>query len=228
MTATSSPAPHPAISNITASTTSAPIPSTPDNDYTIAPPLVTSSEELGTEPLHLRLPQYHHLPRELVHPILDLPRYPDLPTKTRQLGLQHLHRPQHYNRLKRLHLPNPPHPPPFLILHLDRAELESEQKNLLHSSIRARLRVILNGLSNTSMPSAYFPLSSTAPGANTIHPVDPGAVLGLFTYVNDANESDIEILTRDPLNRIRYMNQPSDNDIDSTDAYLAPGEAWTE
>jgi hypothetical protein len=26
------------------------IPSTPDNDYTIAPPLVTSSEELGTEP----------------------------------------------------------------------------------------------------------------------------------------------------------------------------------
>src|SRR5271156_1680030 len=26
------------------------IPSTPDNDYTIAPPLVTSFEELGTEP----------------------------------------------------------------------------------------------------------------------------------------------------------------------------------
>jgi hypothetical protein len=88
--------------------------------------------------------------------------------------------------------------------------------------------VISNGLSNTSAPSTYFPLSSTAPGANTTHPVDPGAVLGLFTYTNDANESDIEILTRDPLNRIRYMNQPSDNDIDSTDAYLAPGEAWTE
>ena len=24
------------------------------------------------------------------------------------------------------------------------------------------------------------------------------------------------------------MNQPSDNDIDGTDAYLAPGEVWTE
>jgi hypothetical protein len=142
--------------------------------------------------------------------------------------LYFLQRPKHTNRLKRLHLPNPPHPPPLLILHLDRAELESEQKNLLHSSIRARLRVIPNGLSNTSAPSTYFPLSSTAPGANTTHPVDPGAVLGLFTYGNDANESDIEILTRDHLNRIRYMNQPSDNDIDSTDAYLAPGEAWTE
>ena len=73
-----------------------------------------------------------------------------------------------------------------------------------------------NGLPNTSAPSTYFPLSSTTPGANTTHPVDPGAVLGLSTYANDANESDIEILTRDPLNRIRYMNQLSDNDTDGT------------
>ena len=70
----------------------------------------------------------------------------------------------------------------------------------------------------------YFPLSSTAPGVNITHSVDRGAVVGLFIYATDANESDIEILTRDPLNRIRYVNQLSD----STDAYLAPGEAWTE
>ena len=74
----------------------------------------------------------------------------------RQLELPSHARPQHHNRLKRLNLPNPPHPPPLLILHLDRAELESEQKNLLHHSIRARLRVIPSGLSNTSAPSPTF------------------------------------------------------------------------
>ena len=68
-------------------------------------------------------------------------RQPELPSHAR---------PQHHNRLKRLDLPNPPRPPALLILHLDRAELESKQKNLLHNSIRARLPVIPNGLSNTS------------------------------------------------------------------------------
>ena len=51
MIATSSPAPHPAISNITASTTFAPSPQ-PQTTTTPSPhPLVASSEELGTEPL---------------------------------------------------------------------------------------------------------------------------------------------------------------------------------
>jgi hypothetical protein len=38
---------------------------------------------------------------------------------------------------------------------------------------------------------------------------DPGAVAGFFTFYDDSNESDIEILTRDPKDQTRYTNQPS-------------------
>ena len=37
---------------------------------------------------------------------------------------------------------------------------------------------------------------------------DAGAVAGLFYFRNSANESDIEILTRDQTSEIRYSNQP--------------------
>lgn len=37
---------------------------------------------------------------------------------------------------------------------------------------------------------------------------DAGAVAGLFYFRNGANESDIEILTRDQPSEIRYSNQP--------------------
>ena len=37
----------------------------------------------------------------------------------------------------------------------------------------------------------------------------PGAVAGIFTYLNDTQESDIEILTRDTTNYVQYTNQPS-------------------
>ncbi|KAH0602377.1 uncharacterized protein H6S33_008716 [Morchella sextelata] len=60
------------------------------------------------------------------------------------------------------------------------AEVESLHKNLLYASIRIRARVT---------------------GAS-------GAVAGLFIYQNGQNESDIEILTRDNNNEIRYSNQP--------------------
>lgn len=36
----------------------------------------------------------------------------------------------------------------------------------------------------------------------------PGGVAGIFTYRNDTQESDIEMLTRNPSNRINYSNQP--------------------
>jgi hypothetical protein len=71
------------------------------------------------------------------------------------------------------------------------AELESNQKNLLHSSIRARMRIIPNSNSNSTQQT-----------------VSPGAVAGLFTYYSTHAESDIEILTRDPPSQIRYSNQP--------------------
>jgi hypothetical protein len=61
------------------------------------------------------------------------------------------------------------------------AEVENQQKNIMHVSMRMSGRVI---------------------GAK-------GAVAGFFTFIDDDNESDIEILTRDPVDTIRYTNQPS-------------------
>ncbi len=61
------------------------------------------------------------------------------------------------------------------------AELENMQKNVMHVSMRMYARVV---------------------GAK-------GAVAGFFTYFDDDNECDIEILTDDPTNEIRYTNQPS-------------------
>jgi hypothetical protein len=61
------------------------------------------------------------------------------------------------------------------------AEMESSQQNVMHLSMRMSGRVI---------------------GSK-------GAVAGFFTYVNDDNESDIEILTNDPVDTIRYTNQPA-------------------
>lgn len=37
---------------------------------------------------------------------------------------------------------------------------------------------------------------------------DAGAVAGIFTYLSDTAESDIEILTRDPSSHVHYSNQP--------------------
>lgn len=40
---------------------------------------------------------------------------------------------------------------------------------------------------------------------------DYGAIAGFFTYFDDTDESDIEILTRDPPNRVHFSNQPTEN-----------------
>jgi hypothetical protein len=37
----------------------------------------------------------------------------------------------------------------------------------------------------------------------------PGGVAGIFTYLNDTEESDIELFTRAPSNYIQYSNQPT-------------------
>jgi hypothetical protein len=63
---------------------------------------------------------------------------------------------------------------------------------------------------------------------------DAGVCAGIFTYYDDNNESDIEILTRDPTNHIRYTNQPGldedGNEIPgaSVDAVMAGGAVWNE
>jgi hypothetical protein len=65
--------------------------------------------------------------------------------------------------------------------HMTASEIENQQKNLMHVSMRMYGRV--KG--------------------------DAGAVAGFFTFYDDQNESDIEILTRDPKDKTRYTNQPS-------------------
>jgi hypothetical protein len=107
------------------------------------------------------------------------------------------------------------------------AELDCNQKNLMHTSIRVRLRVIPNDLLED-------PITDN-PDINSSHPVAPGAVVGFFTFESNTEESDIEILTSDPTNRIHYSNQP-DYDAKtgdtvpgaSTDATLPSGKTWTE
>jgi len=65
--------------------------------------------------------------------------------------------------------------------HQTAAEMENQQKNMMHVSMR---------------------MSGRVKG-------DSGAVAGFFTFFDDTNESDIEILTSDPKDKIRYTNQPA-------------------
>ena len=43
---------------------------------------------------------------------------------------------------------------------------------------------------------------------------DPGAVAGIFTYANDTQETDIELLTRYPYTYAHFANQPTTDDED--------------
>lgn len=114
-------------------------------------------------------------------------------------------------------------------------EIDSNQQNVLHGSFRARMRVVPN-FANQSAPFVNNGVSTaTVPGINGSHPVAPGAVLGFFTYLSDTQESDIEILTRDPTTHIRYSNQPdydakTGNTVPgaSTDAIMPNGIVWTD
>lgn len=114
------------------------------------------------------------------------------------------------------------------------AEIDSNQKNLLHSSIRARMRMI-PAFSNASLEAIVDNDVGPVIGLNTSHPVAPGAVLGFFTYESDTQESDIEILTSDPTTNIHYSNQPdydakTGNTVPgaSTDTSLPDGMVWTD
>ncbi|KAF2691209.1 glycoside hydrolase family 16 protein [Lentithecium fluviatile CBS 122367] len=84
-------------------------------------------------------------------------------------------------------------------------EIENLQKNLMHASMRMSGRVI---------------------GSK-------GAVAGFFTFFDDTNESDIEILTDDATDVIRYTNQPAvdedGNEVSTASVApekLAPWDEW--
>ncbi|KAL3472069.1 concanavalin A-like lectin/glucanase domain-containing protein [Aspergillus californicus] len=85
------------------------------------------------------------------------------------------------------------------------AEIDSKVSDMFYASIRVRARV--RG--------------------------DPGACAGIFTYFDDDNESDIEILTRDPTNHIRYTNQPGldedGNEIpEASSDVVMDGAVWND
>jgi hypothetical protein len=60
--------------------------------------------------------------------------------------------------------------------------------DILHASVRTRLMVV--GEDDGTVAS--------------------GAVVGFFTYASDTQESDVEILTEDPLSQVRFTNQQAE------------------
>lgn len=117
------------------------------------------------------------------------------------------------------------------------AEIETRVRNIYHCSLRVRLRILPGDvvISQPSQPKQWPPwdprqhpiprLNNHTSLLNGTTPVEeekphPGACVGIFTYHARNSESDIEILTSDPPNRIRYANQP---DYDPITDKMIPG-----
>lgn len=115
------------------------------------------------------------------------------------------------------------------------AEIETRVRNIYRCSLRVRFR-ILPADSHVSTPpdrAQYESWQPTTPALinvpgtafnNTTALTDgrphPGACVGIFTYHARNCESDIEILTSDPSNRVHYANQP---DYDPLTDEMIPG-----
>ncbi|KAF7173620.1 hypothetical protein CNMCM5623_005868 [Aspergillus felis] len=104
--------------------------------------------------------------------------------------------------------------------HTATAELEHHLRNIFHCSLRVRMRVMT--VSSVSREPMLY--GRPVPKRNTTNQlmVAGGACAGIFTYRSSTCESDIEILTSDPPNIVRYANQPDYDPI--TDAMI-PGAA---
>lgn len=201
------------------------------NDFTTAPPLLTSSDNAGGQ--NTTSPYFNTTLFMNDWDIQDGVLRPDalVPTVnsaqnifiSRQPGSDGMD--STYLTLRAYRLPD----------FASSVEVDSNQRNVLHSSIRARMRVVPN-FSNNSIPFVSGGAAAdNIDGLNQTHPVAPGAVLGFFTWESDTQESDIEILTSDPVTNIRYSNQPdydtkTDTDIPgaSTNAVLPNNIIWTE
>lgn len=175
------------------------------DDYTVAPPLVTATEDAGLEPVTSDFLNSTRRGRDWQIQIWASNATTDSPV-TSVNSAQNVFISCNssatdnstYLTLRASRLPD------FLSI----SELDGLQNNLLHSSIIARMCVISNGLSSAAAPSAESADVEDDAGSASDHPVDMGAVAGLFSYYSATEESDIEISTRDPANRIRYSNQP--------------------
>ncbi|KAL2823308.1 concanavalin A-like lectin/glucanase domain-containing protein [Aspergillus cavernicola] len=90
------------------------------------------------------------------------------------------------------------------------AEIESQQGNFYHCSIRVRMRLMSRD-AIARAPGDMRPDNNTVPR---------GACAGIFTYRSATCESDLEFLTSDPPNTIHYANQP---DYDAVNDIIIPG-----
>lgn len=113
------------------------------------------------------------------------------------------------------------------------AEIESGFRNFFHCSLRVRLRLLDKDEPILSPPTVQQapvdenqmllvnPESVALVRRNARrHPPPNGACAGIFTYFSTTSESDIEILTADPPNRVHYANQP---DYDPIADKVIPG-----
>ncbi|EIT82652.1 putative endo-1,3(4)-beta-glucanase [Aspergillus flavus] len=107
--------------------------------------------------------------------------------------------------------------------HVSTAEIEFLRWNILHCSLRVRMRLMSN---ETALGPRIIPPSPRKPEdkhwgkgrrRKVRHNIVPkGACVGLFTYHSKTCESDIEILTSDPPNVIHYSNQPDYDPVSDT------------
>lgn len=119
------------------------------------------------------------------------------------------------------------------------AEMVTTTKNFLHCSLRIRLRLFSGSErahptlgediedaddSNVTTPFQPGDNFSAIQQRQAALPPQPGAVAGIFTYHSFTSESDIEILTSDPPNQVRYVNQPS---YDPISEEVVPGAGTT-
>lgn len=117
------------------------------------------------------------------------------------------------------------------------AEVETNIDNFMHVSFRVRLRVLGNDEPIISPPlfedKALGKRDAEVMAENMKTQPDPliqrvasrlppsiGACVGIFTFFSTTSESDIEILTSDPPNRVHYANQP---DYDPIRNIVIPG-----
>jgi hypothetical protein len=134
--------------------------------------------------------------------------------------------------------------PTFLVMRTTRfeafsstAEIETNLLNFMHVSLRVRLRILEKGediLSPVNAEQALGQRIQSRSDENTASEPSShaqrrkekrllpsiGACVGIFTFFSRTSESDIEILTSDPPNRVHYANQP---DYDPIRNIVIPG-----
>lgn len=112
------------------------------------------------------------------------------------------------------------------------AEIETAFKDVFHVSMRVRFRLLQNDEPMLVPPVeevALVDVEAIMPESDAVSltrrnarrfPPPNGACAGIFTYYSTTSESDIEILTADPPNRVHYANQP---DYDPIADRIIPG-----